>query len=141
MAEKVDPCQYFECCNSMYIVYDIDNLKIDLQNRLFGQHIVNATLIPTLRAHHRNLYKSEKPLVMSFHGLMGTGKNFVAELIIKHLYVEGDNSKFVYKYMARKDFPLVAEVDNYRVSLCVFFFFGMHSPNIFLQMTVEKEPI
>lgn len=120
MAEKVDYCNYYECCNSKQIIYDIDNLKADLQERLFGQHIVNATLIPALRAHIRNLERSEKPLVMSFHGLMGTGKNFVTELIIKHFYRKGDHSKFVYKYMARKDFPLVAEVDKYRVSFNAF---------------------
>lgn len=117
VAEKVDYCNYYECCTSKQIIYNIDSLKADLQDRLFGQHIVNSTLIPTLRAHVRNLHRSEKPLVMSFHGLIGTGKNFVTELIIKHFYRKGDHSRFVHKYMARKDFPLAEKVDQYRVSL------------------------
>lgn len=83
---------------------------------LFGQHIVNATLIPALRAHVKHLRTSEKPLVMSFHGTMGTGKNHVTDLIIKRFYKKGENSKYVYKYRARKDFPLESEVDKYRVS-------------------------
>lgn len=107
---------YFEWCDSKHIIYDIDGLKADLKERLFGQHIVNATLIPQLRAHVRNLERSEKPLVMSFHGRMGTGKNFVTELIIKHFYKKGEHSKFVHKKMARKDFPLDLEVNKYRVS-------------------------
>lgn len=127
MAEKVDFCNYYECCNSKHIIYNVDGLKADLQESLFGQHIVNATLIPALRAHIRNLDRSDKPLVMSFHGLIGTGKNFVSELIIKHFYRKGDHSRFVHKYMARKDFPLEAEVDKYRVSFtffCVRFLFS-----------------
>lgn len=115
-AEKTDINNYYEFCSSKQIVYDIEGLKADLQDRLFGQHIVNATLLPALRAHVRNLKQSEKPLVMSFHGLIGTGKNFVADLIIKHFYVKGDQSRFVHKYMARKDFPLAEKVDQYRVS-------------------------
>lgn len=117
VVEKVDYRNYYEFCSSHQIIYDIDSLKADLQDRLFGQHIVNATLIPALRAHVRNLHRSEKPLVMSFHGLIGTGKNYVADLIVKHFYRNGDHSRFVHKYLARKDFPLAEKVDQYRVSI------------------------
>lgn len=114
--DTIDYCSYYECCNKKHIIYDIEALKHDLQDKLFGQHIVNATLIPLLRAHVKNLDKSEKPLVISFHGTMGTGKNHVTDLIIKHFYKKGDDSKFVYKYRARKDFPLESDVGKYRVS-------------------------
>lgn len=115
--DTVDYCSYFECCTSKHIVYDIEGLKADLQQRLYGQHIVNATLIPALRAHVKNLDSSEKSLVMSFHGTMGTGKNHVSDLIIKHFYKNGENSKYVHRYRARKDFPVESEVDQYRVSV------------------------
>lgn len=114
--ESVDPCSYYECCTPKHIVYDIEGLKADLQKKLFGQHIVNSTLIPALRAHINNIEKSEKPLVMSFHGTMGTGKNHVTDLIIKHFYKYGENSKYVHRYRARKDFPILGEVELYRVS-------------------------
>lgn len=114
--ETMDYCTYMECCSDKGIIYDIETLKTDLQLKLFGQHIVNATLIPALRAHVKNLETSEKPLVMSFHGTMGTGKNHVTDLIIKHFYKRGEDSKFVYRYRARKDFPIESEVDHYRVS-------------------------
>lgn len=116
VADMVNFCNYYECCNSQHVIYDIESLKADLQDKLFGQHIVNATLIPALRAHIKNLETSEKPLVMSFHGTMGTGKNHVTDLIIKRFYKNGDKSKFVHKYRSRKDFPLESEVDKYRVT-------------------------
>lgn len=97
-------------------MYDIDGLKKDLKENLFGQHIVNDTLIPALKSHWKNIYRSQKPLVMSFHGTPGTGKNYVADRIVKHLYRQGDNSKFVHKFRGRVDFPLASEVNVYRVS-------------------------
>lgn len=100
----------------MYIPFDIEGLKEDLQDNLFGQHIVNVTLIPALRSHINNLQRSQKPLVMSFHGTPGTGKNYVADMIVKHFYTRGDNSKYVYRYRGRIDFPLESEVNFYRVS-------------------------
>lgn len=117
VSKNIDVCNYYECCDSKNIVYDIDGLKADLKANVFGQHIVDATIIPQLRAHKKNLLSSEKPLVMSFHGTIGTGKNFVSELIIKHLYRKGENSQYVHKYMARRDFPLESEVSKYRVSV------------------------
>lgn len=109
-------CKYYEFCDSNYITYDIVGLKANLQKELFGQHIVEAELIPALSAHIRHLDRSKKPLVMSFQGSIGTGKTFVTELIIKHLYRNGDHSKFVHKYMGRKDFTVVDKVDEYCVS-------------------------
>lgn len=97
-------------------MYDIDGLKEDLRQNLFGQHIVNETLIPALKSHRNNLYRSQKPLVMSFHGTPGTGKNYAADRIVKHLYRKGDNSQYVHKFRGRVDFPLASEVNTYRVS-------------------------
>lgn len=115
-------CSYYECCNAKHIIYDIDGLKQDLQDKLYGQHIVNDMLIRILR---KNLDKSEKPLVMSFHGNMGTGKNHVTDLIVKNFYKKGKNSQYVHRYRARKDFPIdsEAEVRKYRVSVNFTLFF------------------
>lgn len=121
--DSISYCTYYECCTPKHIIYDIEGLKADLKDRLFGQHIVNATLIPALRSHVKNLKSSEKPLVFSFHGTMGTGKNFVSDLIIKHFYKNGENSKYVHRYYARRDFPIESEVGIYRVSgLNILFF-------------------
>lgn len=113
--DNIRNSKYLEFCSNTNIPYDIEGLKKDLQEKLFGQHIVNATLIPALRGHINHLHRSQKPLVMSFHGSAGTGKNHVADLIVKHFYLAGDNSKFVHRYVAQIDFPLESEVDFYRV--------------------------
>lgn len=109
--------RYFESCDSNAIPFNVDALKLDLERNLYGQHIVNTTLLAALRSHKRNFYISQKPLVMSFHGTPGTGKNFVADRIVKHFYERGDKSRFVHKYRGRIDFPLASEVDLYRVNM------------------------
>lgn len=112
----INYCRYYECCDHSYIRFDVNALKKDLEINLFGQHIANATILPALYSHHANLHNSRKPLVMSFHGTPGTGKNYVADRIVKHLYKLGDDSKYVHKFRGRIDFPLASEVDKYRVS-------------------------
>lgn len=67
----IDRVEIFERCSSSNIKYDINALKQDIENDLYGQHIVNASLIPALRSHINNLELSRKPLVMSFHGTPG----------------------------------------------------------------------
>lgn len=106
-----------ECCTPGHIPYDIDGLKADFNDNLFGQHIANLTLIRALKSHMNNLEKSQKPLVMSFHGTPGTGKNFVADLIVKRFYVAGEESGYVYRYRGRIDFPLETQVALYRVKI------------------------
>lgn len=108
--------KYFESCDWDSIPFNVDALKRDLEENLFGQHIVNTTLLRALRSHTQYLQRSQKPLVMSFHGTPGTGKNFVADRIVKHFYAKGEHSKFVHKYRGRIDFPLASEVDVYRVN-------------------------
>lgn len=88
-----------------------------MKDNLFGQHIANHTVLAALYSHHKNLQNSQKPLVMSFHGTPGTGKNYLSDRIVKHLYKLGDESKFVHKYRGRIDFPLVSDVELYRITL------------------------
>lgn len=112
----MDPYRYIECCDNYYIRYDANGLKTDLEQNLFGQHIANVTILSALYSHHKNLESSQKPLVMSFQGTPGTGKNYMADRIIKHLYRLGDRSTYVHKYRGRIDFPLASQVEIYRVS-------------------------
>lgn len=114
--DKFSYCSYFECCSAKHIPYDIDGLKADFNEYLFGQHIANGTLIPALKSHVNNLEMSQKPLVMSFHGTPGTGKNFVADFIARRFYAAGDESSYVHRYRGRIDFPLDTQVPIYRVS-------------------------
>lgn len=121
-------CAYYECCDSSYIRFDINGLKADFEKNLFGQHIASETILPALHSHHKNLDISQKPLVMSFHGTPGTGKNYVADRIVKYLYKSGDESKYVHKFRGRIDFPLASHVPLYRVS-----FINISQPNTLIQ--------
>ena len=106
-------CRLAECCNERGIPADIVGLRAELSRTLFGQHIVQQQLIPALEAHFSNKRNSRKPLVISFHGTPGTGKNFVADQIARKLYEKGLESKFVHKYMGRSDFPLAEKARLY----------------------------
>jgi chromosomal replication initiation ATPase DnaA len=81
---------------------------IDMQNildkQLFGQHLAADIVLNALRS-HLNDEDPSKALVLSFHGWAGSGKTHLAELIMKSLYKEGTESKFVKFYMASYHFP------------------------------------
>lgn len=93
-------CRFQECCSSQYLKHNIRELQIMLNKNLFGQHIVQSVLVNAIGAHLNNIESSRKPLVMSFHGTSGTGKNFVADFVAQSLYVKGINSNFVHKFTA-----------------------------------------
>lgn len=90
-------------------------LNADFEQNLFGQHIAQHIIIAALSSHYNNLENSEKPLVMVLNGSPGTGKNFVADRIAKHLYKNGEKSRYVHKFYGRSTFPLESDVPQYRV--------------------------
>lgn len=110
-------CKLRECCNEAHIHSDITELRNALQTSLFGQHIAAEVILDAIGGHVKNIDRSAKPLVMSLHGLPGTGKNFVAEHITRTLYKKGAHSNFVHKYLGRIHFPLQSEVEQYKQSL------------------------
>ncbi len=57
-----------------------------------------------------------KPLVLSFHGTTGTGKNHVAKIIARNIYKEGENCKHVHTYISDYHFPDKQISHVYRVS-------------------------
>lgn len=81
---------------------------------MFGQHIVVEQLIGALSSHFSEKRKSRKPLVLSFHGTPGTGKNYVSEMIAESMYVLGLQSSYVHKFMGRTDFALSELVKHYK---------------------------
>ncbi|XP_017470642.1 PREDICTED: torsin-like protein [Rhagoletis zephyria] len=110
-------CRWSECCNERSIKRDIGELRRTLTEKLYGQHIVIQQLISALEAHLNPHSSSRKPLVMSFHGTPGTGKNYVADMIAEALYEKGVNSRFIHKYRGRLDFSIDNDVNkyNYRI--------------------------
>uniref|UniRef100_A0A2M3ZE57 Putative torsin a n=1 Tax=Anopheles braziliensis TaxID=58242 RepID=A0A2M3ZE57_9DIPT len=110
-------CQYYECCTRHYIPADINALRNSLEAYLFGQHIAKKLVVDAIGGHFQQIDKSEKPLVISFHGAPGTGKNYIAEHIANALFKKGSQSDFVHKYLGRIDFPLESKVNEYKFRL------------------------
>ncbi|XP_040169781.1 torsin-like protein [Anopheles arabiensis] len=110
-------CALAECCNEVHVRFDIQELRTALESSLYGQHIARQVIVNAIGGHLGNIEQSEKPLVMSLHGLPGTGKNFVAEHITRALYKRGAASNFVHKFLGRIHFPLESEVKKYKVAL------------------------
>ncbi|CAG5041937.1 unnamed protein product [Parnassius apollo] len=100
-------CRYIECCNPIYVPYDLNKLKVNLSQKMFGQPLVNE-LVNILVAHKETIHdksrKSKKALVISLHGWSGVGKNYAASMIAEAMYAKGMQSQFVKVFMGKKDF-------------------------------------
>jgi torsin-1 len=84
--------------------FDFPALQDELNKNLFGQHIV-LEILPPILSMHLSDDNPKKPLVISFHGPTGTGKNHVVNMITNRLYKKGMDSKFVHKFYGRLKFP------------------------------------
>lgn len=73
-------------------------LKSDLGQALFGQHIVSDVVLKAVSSFMADS-NPNKPLVLSFHGTAGTGKNHVSKIIARNLYTKGENSKHVHTFI------------------------------------------
>ena len=67
-----------------------------------------------MRGHQRNRAPS-KPLVLSFHGWTGSGKNFVSQFIADSFYKLGLDSQFVHLFIATLHFTDVRQAGKYKV--------------------------
>ena len=103
------------CLDSEFIK-NISGIEVAFQNELYGQHIAQKIVISALKNHlkKRNV---KTPLVMSFHGWTGIGKNFVSKIIAEHLFKQKTLSPFVHKFIIPLHFPHAAEIDFYRKQL------------------------
>ncbi|XP_030625503.1 torsin family 1 [Chanos chanos] len=108
---------YFqECCHPEWISYNKTGLKIDLEKRLFGQHVASQVVLKAVTGFMNNK-NPKKPLVLSLHGWTGTGKNFVSQLIAENIYREGMGSKYVHLFTATAHFPHEKNIDIYKSQL------------------------
>ena len=87
-------------------------MKVTLEKKLFGQHLALDIVSKTIQQHAFN-DNPEKPLVLSFHGSVGTGKKYVSDIIINHLYYLGWRSKFVVRKISSYDYPDEDDIDRY----------------------------
>lgn len=90
-------------------------LRKRLENDFFGQHIAYDRVITALDAHLQDP-KPGKALVFSFHGWAGSGKTFLAQLIIESLFKRGMESSYMKFYLGSLHFPDESKVKEYQVS-------------------------
>ncbi|XP_063199186.1 torsin-3A isoform X2 [Chroicocephalus ridibundus] len=111
-------CSFGKCCKTgdCRVVNNITGLEADLQGQLHGQHLAKEVVVQAVRGFLQSP-RPEKPLVLSFHGWSGTGKNFVARMVASHLYRDGMKSECVRLFISLFHFPHHKYVDSYKAQL------------------------
>lgn len=128
---KYTYCKFKECCTEKEIPANFTSKKcflfnisypfqvfVELENlleeKLYGQHLVEDIVVNALKAHWSGNH-AQKPLTMSFHGWPGGGKNYVARFIQDSLFKYGSKSTHVHHFMGRIHFPSENHVEQYKV--------------------------
>ncbi|XP_045460966.1 torsin-1A [Harmonia axyridis] len=104
-------------CSKKDIPSDFKALRSLIKGKIFGQPLIESTVVNALRSHWDERSEPEKALTISFHGGPGVGKNYVAKFIEQALYSQGIRSPNVHNFNARLDFPKISEVDQYKKNL------------------------
>ncbi|KRY52161.1 Torsin-like protein [Trichinella britovi] len=112
-------CFWSECCLETHVKFNITGLEKNLNQRLYGQHLVSRTVLPALKAHFSST--TSKALVLSFHGWTGGGKNYVSQFIAESIYKYGMKSTFVRYFIGGYHFPDRKLVDVYKVIFLILF--------------------
>jgi len=63
------------------------------------------------------IHPAKKPLVMSFHGWTGSGKNYVSKFIAEALFDRGLRSQFVHLFVSTLHFHDASHAGKYRIQL------------------------
>ncbi|XP_011904653.1 PREDICTED: torsin-3A isoform X1 [Cercocebus atys] len=111
-------CSFQDCCpgGDCRISNNFTGLEWDLNVRLHGQHLVRQLVLRTVRG-YLETPQPDKALALSFHGWSGTGKNFVARMLVENLYRDGLMSDCVRMFIATFHFPHRKYVDLYKEQL------------------------
>ncbi|NXE77548.1 TOR1B protein, partial [Cochlearius cochlearius] len=109
-------CSLLECCN-MKDMLNLSAIKMDLEKKVFGQHLAIQIVLRALSA-NMNSKRPRKPLVMSFHGWTGTGKSSVSRIIAENLYqLNIPRRRFVHHFSTVLHFPHLSQVHLYKEQL------------------------
>lgn len=111
--------QFYKCILLFTNIYIFNiELQKDMNKHFFGQHIASNIILSALKGNTNRSKNNKKPLVMSFHGWTGCGKNFVVDLIATHIFSTEKVKKLRYHiYNGLSDFFMQAKSDEYRVMI------------------------
>ncbi|KAA0706419.1 Torsin-1A Dystonia 1 protein [Triplophysa tibetana] len=96
--------------------FDHKRLEKDLNENLYGQHIVSKVVLKSVSSFMKDS-NPNKPLVLSFHGTAGVGKNYVSKIIARNIYKLGDKSEHFITFISEHHFPHKDKVDMYSAQL------------------------
>ncbi|XP_043086309.1 torsin-1A-like [Puntigrus tetrazona] len=102
--------------DDLLLPFDPKRLKADLRENLFGQHIASDVVLKAVTSFMTDS-NPNKPLVLSFHGTTGTGKNHVSTIIARNIYKKGEQSKHVHKFISQHHFPHKDHSHSYNAQL------------------------
>lgn len=89
-----------------------------MEKQFFGQHIASKIILSSLRGNYHRSSNNKKPLVMSFHGWTGSGKNFISDLIASHMYRSEKLKKLHYHvFHGGSEFPEESKLHEYKVNM------------------------
>lgn len=88
-------------------------LKLELEEKLFGQHLATEVILKALTG-FKNNKNPKKPLTLSLHGWAGTGKNFVSQIVAENLHSKGLKSNFVHLFVSTLHFPHEQQIKLYQ---------------------------
>ncbi|XP_050296220.1 torsin-1A-like isoform X1 [Anthonomus grandis grandis] len=108
-------CVTNECCSEAWINFDREGLKRALKENVYGQPLLE-TAVYALSSHFRQTHHN-KALTLSFHGMTGTGKNYVASFIAESMFERGLKSAYVHQFIGRIHFAEQAKVHTYQHEL------------------------
>ncbi|KAM4663362.1 uncharacterized protein O3C94_011589 [Discoglossus pictus] len=108
-------CYFRECCYEGGALNSTD-LQIEFEKKVFGQHLAKNVILKGVTGFMKNR-NPKKPLVLSFHGWTGTGKNYVSQILARSIYPEGLSSKFVHQFVATLHFPHSYLINTYKDQL------------------------
>ncbi|XP_076211847.1 torsin-1B [Aptenodytes patagonicus] len=109
-------CSYVECCSSAGQRLNATALKVQLDTKLFGQHLAKDVMLKAVIGFSNNP-NPKKPLTLSLHGWAGTGKNFLSQILAEHVHPAGLRSKFVHLFLATLHFPHDDKLKLYKEQL------------------------
>lgn len=92
-----------------------------MDKKFFGQHIAARMILFALKGNSQRSNYNKKPLVMSFHGPSGCGKNFVADLIADNIFSSKKMKKSRYHLFHGHEYPKLSKLNQYKVIIFVYF--------------------
>ena len=118
LPKEISSYLFGEQCNSMWTTKDLPMLRNSFEKNVFGQHIAIKLILSVLsRRWTQSDADVKKPLVMSFHGWTGSGKNYISKFIAEALFDRGLRSKFVHLFVSTLHFYDESDVVKYRLQL------------------------